>query len=74
MPNDRQRTLLSKHVGTARFAWNWALARRIERFEKGEGPERFTNAVEDLPLSTREWKCPACEATHERDVNAALNL
>jgi len=26
-PNNCQRTLLRKHAGTARYAWNWALAR-----------------------------------------------
>ncbi|MCZ6794278.1 MAG: RNA-guided endonuclease TnpB family protein, partial [Planctomycetota bacterium] len=50
-PNNRERTLLAKHVGVARFAWNWALARRIERFEKNQAKERFTNAVADH----REW-------------------
>jgi putative transposase len=27
-----------------------------------------------LPLSVRTWKCPVCEVTHDRDLNAALNL
>jgi putative transposase len=27
-----------------------------------------------LPLSVREWQCPLCNATHQRDVNAAINL
>jgi putative transposase len=27
-----------------------------------------------LPLSTRAWVCPACRASHQRDLNAALNL
>ncbi|WP_242868845.1 helix-turn-helix domain-containing protein, partial [Desulfotomaculum copahuensis] len=28
-PNVAQRILLAKHAGTARFAYNWGLARRI---------------------------------------------
>jgi putative transposase len=30
--------------------------------------------LEALPLSVRNWTCPACHATHDRDVNAAINL
>ena len=27
-----------------------------------------------LPLSIRQWDCPTCGASHDRDVNAAMNL
>ncbi|MDT0618588.1 transposase [Salinisphaera sp. P385] len=27
-----------------------------------------------MPLSTRHWACLACGATHDRDVNAAINI
>jgi len=31
-PNNKQRTLLVKHAGTARFAYNWGLVRRIKEY------------------------------------------
>jgi putative transposase len=45
-PNVVQRILLAKHAGAARFAYNWGLGKRIERFETKEGKEKFTSAME----------------------------
>ena len=30
--------------------------------------------LESLDLGTRQWTCPGCKASHDRDVNAAINL
>ena len=27
-----------------------------------------------LPLRIRQWSCPSCNASHDRDLNAAINL
>jgi len=35
-PNNKQRTAFLRHAGAARFIYNWALADRIERHERGE--------------------------------------
>jgi len=44
-PNNKQRTMLLKHAGTARFAYNWGLAQRIALFEQNEGKDKFTTAI-----------------------------
>lgn len=77
-PSNSVHTLLAKHAGTARFAWNWSLKRRIERFETQGGKEKFTNAIEEhrelnlLKPSEFPWmyevsKCAPQEALRDLD-------
>ena len=56
-PNVAQRVLLAKHAGSARFAYNWGLAARIEKYEK-DGTS--TNAIEQHRLlnSLKETQFP----------------
>jgi len=42
-PNNKQRTLLAKHAGAARFAYNWGLARRIKEYKE---TQRSKGAIE----------------------------
>ena len=32
------------------------------------------NQVGSLPLDVRQWTCENCQTTHDRDINAAINL
>lgn len=74
-PNNRQETNLQKHAGTARFTYNWGLARRIEEYEK-DG--RSSNAIEqhkqlntlkktEFPGMYEVSKCAAQESLRNLD-------
>ncbi len=74
-PNILQRILLAKHAGVARYAYNWGLCQRIEKYEKDKSS---TNAIEQhrllnhLKLEQFPWmyevsKCAAQEALRDLD-------
>lgn len=77
-PNNRQRTLLEKHAGCARFTYNWGLEHRIKRYQSKQGKERFISAFEqhailvqkkrtDFPWMYEVSKCAPQEALRDLD-------
>jgi putative transposase len=52
--------------------------KRVEKIDRwypsSKTCSRCGRIVESLPLSVREWTCPECGASHDRDHNAALNI
>ncbi len=47
----------------------------IDRFYPSSKTCHACNHVlDELSLSVREWQCPRCATTHDRDINAAINI
>ena len=43
IPNNVQKTKMFQYAGASRFAYNWALAREIENYEKAENSFQMQN-------------------------------
>ncbi len=77
-PNNVQATWLERCAGTARFTYNWGLARWNELYEAGEKPSWYKLSAE---LSARKaaefpWmKVPPCSVTNGalRDLGSAFS-
>lgn len=77
---------LSKHIADA--SWT-GLIQKLEYKAKEQGKHLIKidqwfassktcsccgHKLDDLPLTIRQWQCPACSAQNDRDINAALNI
>jgi putative transposase len=55
--------------------WYGKTILRIGQFEPSS---KFCNVCgyhnKELTLAVREWTCPSCNTSHDRDVNAAINI
>jgi len=74
--NNCQWTACAKHAGTARYAYNWGLARKIESYQKtGKSPNAIAlhRELNQLKKTELSWmyevsKCAPQEALRDLDV------
>jgi putative transposase len=56
-------------------AWYGKSFVKIDRwFPSSKTCSACGHEVDKLPLAIREWVCPVCRTTHDRDHNAAINI
>lgn len=56
-------------------AWHGRPFVKVDRFyPSSKTCSACGHVLPGLPLSVREWRCPECGATHDRDLNAATNI
>ena len=77
---------LARHIGDA--AWSGFVAKlaykaesagvhlvRLDQwFASSKTCHCCGHSMPEMPLKVREWTCPGCNAAHDRDINAAVNI
>ena len=77
---------LAKHISDANWStiidqlrykseWNDRVFVQVDRFfPSSKTCSKCFFIKQSLSLNEREWSCPSCGATHDRDVNASKNI
>ena len=77
---------LAKHIADASWgefsrqleyksAWGGRMYVEIDKFFPSSKRCHCCGFVsESMPLEIREWECPECKTSHDRDINAAINI
>ena len=73
-PNNRQRTVLLQHTGTARFVFNWGLDRKIEARENGEAYPTYVDLSRGLNLLKKTEFHWMYDVSSKCVLNALVNL
>lgn len=56
-------------------AWAGRQVAKLDRwFPSSKRCSCCGHTLASLPLSVRDWTCPACDTHHDRDCNAAMNI
>ena len=81
-----QNPKLAKHIADANWGkfvrqlqykaeWSGRTVIEIDRFfPRSKRCSSCGLVHKTMPLSIREWDCPECNAHHDRDINAAMNI
>ena len=57
---------------TYKQEWSSGIVKKVDRFfPSSKTCSNCYFVLQTLPLSVREWTCPKCQVTHDRDINAA---
>ena len=84
--NMQKNRKLAKHISDASWgelvrqleykcAWYGRQLVKIDRwFPSSKRCHSCGFVMDKLPLDIREWDCPDCGASHDRDINAAINI
>lgn len=62
------------HALTYKMAWNGGGVTKIGRFMPSSKTCSRCDNIQDMPLSIREYNCPVCGTSMDRDINAAVNI
>ena len=66
-----------KFVSILEYKCNW-YGRKFHKINRFFASSKICSEcgykLDKLDLSVREWICPDCEMTHDRDINAAKNI
>ena len=55
--------------------WDDTFIHEIFRFyPSSKACSNCGHIMDKMPLDVREWTCPNCQAHHDRDINAAINI
>jgi putative transposase len=77
---------LSKHIADASWGsfinklsykavhYNKKIVKIDREFPSSKLCSNCGNVLDTLSISVREWVCPSCNCSHDRDINAAVNI
>ena len=77
---------LSRHIGNAgwgefvrmlQYKADWYgrdIVKADPFFASSKTCSACGHRIDELPLGIRQWTCPQCNTTHDRDINAAINI